>query len=144
MVRTDFNTSQDWDTVVFDKRRPGKTSDKKAVNAARRSGEDVAVEKKFGGGQNLSLKSVCPNATKLDKDAEVVNTLLQGPGTSSSTTTRRTNFKRLALLVHPDKCKDDRAAEAFRRLVDVMDNKGMGGDKEQQQQEKEEGVYTWR
>ncbi|KAF4712192.1 multiprotein-bridging factor 1, partial [Perkinsus olseni] len=71
MVRTDFNTSQDWDTVVFDKRRPGKTSDKKAVNAARRSGEDVAVEKKFGGGQNLSLKSVCPNATKLDKDAEV-------------------------------------------------------------------------
>ncbi|KAF4655010.1 hypothetical protein FOL47_009640, partial [Perkinsus chesapeaki] len=207
-ILEDFNTSQDWDTVVFDKRRPGKTSDKKAVNAARRSGEEVAVEKKFGGGQNLSLKSVCPNATKLDADAEVfrharvstefktalqqarlakkmsqadlakainekpsvINDLL--PQSSSSEDAIRhilntndmdtmlcinangedkeelckANFRRLALLVHPDKCNDSRAEEAFKRLMDVM-GKGRRKDKDKgrrKAKEEEEEEYSWK
>ncbi|KAF4665784.1 hypothetical protein FOL46_003467 [Perkinsus olseni] len=85
-----------------------------------------------------SLPTTSQQAIDLILNGNEVNTLLRGPGTSS-TTTRRTNFKRLALLVHPDKCKDDRAAESFRRLVDVMDNKGM-----EEEKEKEEGMYTWR
>ncbi|EER14843.1 J domain-containing protein spf31, putative [Perkinsus marinus ATCC 50983] len=58
-----------------------------------------------------------------------------------TSSTRRTNFRRLALLVHPDKCKDDdRATDAFRRLVDIMEKEGEDNDDDN----KEEVYTTWR
>lgn len=43
--------------------------------------------------------------------------------------------------MHPDKCKDDdRATDAFRRLVDIMEKEGEDNDDDN----KEEVYTTWR
>jgi len=41
-----------------------------AVNAARRTGGQVDTDKKIGAGGNAAAHSSCPNAVKLDENAE--------------------------------------------------------------------------
>jgi putative transcription factor len=63
---------QDWNVVTFEKRGPtgAAAKDKKAVNAAARTG-NVDTEKKFNAGGNQSSHSKQPeNAWKLDEHGE--------------------------------------------------------------------------
>merc|ERR1712217_1016342 len=58
--------------VVWQKSAPkGKASKStNEVNAARRAGNAVATDKKFGGGSNQSAHSIVPSAKKLDENSE--------------------------------------------------------------------------
>mmetsp|Transcript_26870 Transcript_26870/g.73907 ORF Transcript_26870/g.73907 Transcript_26870/m.73907 type:complete len:144 (-) Transcript_26870:228-659(-) len=64
--------AQDWAPVVWTKSGPKGKASKSAseVSAARRSGEEVQTDKKFGGGSNQSAHAIVPNAKKLDENPE--------------------------------------------------------------------------
>merc|ERR1712045_815726 len=48
----------------------GKAAKSSAVNAARRSGQDVQTDKKISAGGNKSAHSQVPNAAKLDENSD--------------------------------------------------------------------------
>ncbi|XP_063713443.1 endothelial differentiation-related factor 1 homolog [Symsagittifera roscoffensis] len=58
-----------WEDVVISKRKPADTKSTKAVNAAMRTGMEVATEKKYGGGSNAQ-HATSKNTAKLDRETE--------------------------------------------------------------------------
>ncbi|RKP18160.1 MBF1-domain-containing protein [Rozella allomycis CSF55] len=66
--------SSDWDSVtIIRKKQPNSkvNSSDSALNAARRAGQGISVEKKFNAGSNKNAK-VDTNAAKLDQADDVV------------------------------------------------------------------------
>lgn len=62
---------QDWGEVVIRKKKPtaAASSSDQAVNQARRQGDQVDINHKYGGGQNKSI-GTGKDAAKLDRETE--------------------------------------------------------------------------